>query len=64
MAHTELGLLERRTIEDMLNAKVPVDKIAAEIGRHRSTVFREIKLNRFVNDEGHFNFVTTSLVRW
>ena len=51
MAHTELGLRERRTIEDMLNAKMSVGKIAAEIGRHRSTVFREIKRNRFVDDE-------------
>ena len=51
MAHTELGLRERRTIEDMLNAKMSVDKIAAEIGRHRSTVFREIKRNKFVDDE-------------
>jgi len=51
MAHTELDLRERRTIEDMLHAKVPVSKIATEIGRHRSTVFREIKRNRFVDDE-------------
>jgi IS30 family transposase len=51
MAHTELGLRERRTIEDMLNAKISVDKIAAEIGRHSSTVFREIKRNKFVDDE-------------
>ena len=42
MAHTELDLLERRAIEDMLNAKAPVSKIASEIGRHRSTVCREI----------------------
>ncbi len=28
MAHTELNLRERRAIEDMLNAKVPVSKIA------------------------------------
>ena len=42
---------ERRTIEDMLNAKISIDSIAAEIGRHRSTVFREIKRNRFVDDE-------------
>jgi IS30 family transposase len=35
MAHTELGLRERRTIEDMLNAKMSVESIAAEIGRHR-----------------------------
>ena len=33
MAHTELGL-RRRTIEDMLNAKMSVDKIAGEISRH------------------------------
>lgn len=51
MAHTELCLRERRTIEDMLNAKMSVDKIAAEIGRHRSTVFREIKRNKYVDDE-------------
>ena len=30
MAHTELDLRERRAIEDMLNAKVPVSTIAAE----------------------------------
>ena len=51
MAHTELDLRERRAIEDMLNAKVPVSKIAAEIGRHRSTVYREIKRNFFTDKE-------------
>ena len=39
MAHTELDLRERRAIEDMLNAKIPVREIAAEIGRHVSTVY-------------------------
>ena len=51
MAHTELDLRERRAIEDNLNAKIPVSKIAAEIGRHRSTVYREIKRNQFEDDE-------------
>lgn len=51
MAHSELNLRERRAIEDMLNAKMSVDKIAAEIRRHRSTLYREIKRNRFVDDE-------------
>lgn len=51
MAHTELDLRERRTIEDMLNAKEPVSRIAAEIGRHRSTVYREIKRNHFEDSE-------------
>ena len=51
MAHTELDLRERRAIEDMLNAKVPVNEIAALIGRHRSTVYREIKRNGFKDNE-------------
>ncbi|WP_335949504.1 IS30 family transposase [Salipiger bermudensis] len=51
MAHTELDLRERRSIEDMLNAKLPVSRIAAELGRHRSSVYREIKRNGFVADE-------------
>lgn len=50
MAHTELGLCERRAIEDMLTAKMSVDKIAAEIGRHRSTIFRELKHNHFSDE--------------
>jgi IS30 family transposase len=51
MAHTELDLRERRAIENMLNANVPVCKIAAEIGRHRSTIYREIKRNHFEDEE-------------
>lgn len=51
MAHTELDLRERRKIEDMFAAKVPVSKIAAEIGRHRSTIYREIKRNSYVDEE-------------
>jgi len=51
MAHTELDLRKRRSIEDMLNAKLPVSRIAAELGRHRSNVYREIKRNGFVADE-------------
>jgi len=51
MAHRELNLRERRAIEDMLNAKVPVREIAAEIGRHVSTVYREIKRNHYDDKE-------------
>ena len=51
MAHIELDLRERRAIENMLNAKVPVNKIATEIGRHRSTIYREIQRNGFQDDE-------------
>lgn len=51
MAHTELDLRERRVIEDMLNAKMSVGEIAADIGRHRSNVYREIKRNTYRDDE-------------
>lgn len=51
MAHTELDLPERRAIEDMLNAKLPVSEIATEIGRHRSAVYREIMRNCFTDEE-------------
>lgn len=51
MAHRELNLRERRTIEDMLNAKITVREIAVEIGRHVSTVYREIKRNHYDDKE-------------
>ncbi|GAW36523.1 hypothetical protein RA2_03594 [Roseovarius sp. A-2] len=51
MAHTEMDLCERRVIEDMLNAKMPIRRIAAELGRHRSTVYREIKRNAISDEE-------------
>jgi transposase, IS30 family len=50
MAHTELNLRERRTIEDMLNAKIPVRERAVEIGRHVSTIYRHIKRNGYTDD--------------
>lgn len=51
MTHTELNLRERRRIEDMLNAKAPIWEIAEAIGRHRSTIYREIKRNAFCDEE-------------
>jgi len=44
-AYTHLSLGERRCIEEMLNAGLPVIRIAAELGRHRSTLHREIARN-------------------
>lgn len=54
MAHTELNLRERRAIEDMLNAKIPVREIAAEIGRHVSTVYREMHRNSYSDDQNPY----------
>lgn len=51
MAHTKLILRERRVIEDMLDAKLSVRDIAADIGRHFSTNYREIKRNVYTDGE-------------
>ncbi|MGB7243408.1 MAG: helix-turn-helix domain-containing protein [Sulfitobacter sp.] len=57
------GAAQRRVIEDMLNAKIPVREIATEIGRHVSTVYRDIKRNGYTDDElpelnGYYGAVT------
>ena len=46
-AYRQLDLDERRTIFRLLNAKVPVAAIAQQLGRHRSTIHREISRNHF-----------------
>jgi IS30 family transposase len=47
MRYRQLTLEERRTIFRLLNAQVPVEQIAEQLGRHRSTIFREISRNLF-----------------
>lgn len=51
MSYRELDLRERISIQKMLEEKQPVSRIAAEIGRHLSTVYREIRRNAFEDDE-------------
>ncbi len=50
MAHTELDLRERRAIENMLHAKVPVREMARVLKRSKSTIHREIKRNFWADD--------------
>lgn len=42
---------ERRKIARWRTAKLSVDAIAEKLGRHRSTIFRELKRNKFVDEE-------------
>ena len=46
-AYRQLALDERRTIFCLLNAKVPMAEIAQQLGRHRSTIHREVSRNYF-----------------
>ena len=45
--YVQLDFAERERIADMRNKKIPVDDVAAALGRHRSTIYREIKRNHF-----------------
>src|SRR5918997_918926 len=38
---------ERRTLFRLLGAKLPIKEIAGQLGRHRSTIYREIARNEF-----------------
>ncbi len=49
--YSQITLDERRKIERWHAAKISVDVIAEKLGRHRSTVFRELKRNRFDDPE-------------
>jgi IS30 family transposase len=49
--YSQLDLDERRKIERWRQAGVAVDVIAEKLGRHRSTIFREIARNKFADAE-------------
>jgi IS30 family transposase len=45
--YRHLTLEERRTLFRLLHAKLPIKEIAGQLGRHRSTIYREIAGNEF-----------------
>jgi len=49
--YTHLTLAERRKIERWRHAKVPVTEMARVLKRHRSTIFRELQRNHFIDPE-------------
>ena len=48
---SHLSVSERRKIERWKQAKLSPDEMARRLGRHRSTIFRELRRNRFVDAE-------------
>ena len=52
-SYRHLTLEERRTLFRLLNAKAPVDVIAARLGRHRSTIYREVARNEFREEKAY-----------
>ncbi|MFL5336279.1 MAG: transposase, partial [Geminicoccaceae bacterium] len=69
MARTyrQLGLDERRTLFRLLDACTPVGEIADRLGRHPSTIYRELGRNRFRDGDrgfcGYFPLNTQDLAR-
>ena len=69
MARTyrQLDLDERRTLFRLVEARTPVGEIAARLGRHPSTVYRELGRNRFRDGDrgfcGYFPLTAQDLAR-
>lgn len=45
--YSQLTLSDRRRLHQLMERKVPVGEIARQLGRHRSTIYRELKRNTF-----------------
>jgi IS30 family transposase len=66
-AYRQLDLDERRTLFRLMEAGRPVGEIAARLGRHRSTVYRELGRDRFRDGDrgfcGYFPLTAHDLAR-
>jgi IS30 family transposase len=65
--YSQLDLDERRTLFRLVEARRPVGEIAERLGRHRSTVYRELGRNRFRDGDrgfcGYFPLTAHDLAR-
>jgi hypothetical protein len=70
MARTyrQLDLDQRRTLFRLVEARRPVGEIAARLGRHPSTIYRELGRNRFRDGDrgscGYFPLTAQDLADW
>ncbi|KPH04254.1 IS30 family transposase (plasmid) [Rhizobium acidisoli] len=49
--YSHLTLADRRRLHHWVERKVPINEMARQLGRHRSTIYREIKRNTFRDRE-------------
>ncbi|RVK85122.1 HTH domain-containing protein, partial [Sinorhizobium meliloti] len=49
--YLQLTLPDRRRLHQLVERKVPIAEIARQLGRHRSTIYRELKRNTFHDAE-------------
>ena len=66
--YTQITLADRRRLHQLITAKVPVNEIARQLRRHRSTIYREIKRNTFhdrelSNYDGYYSTVAHDIAK-
>jgi IS30 family transposase len=49
--YSQLTLADRRRLHRLVQRKVPINEMACQLGRHRSTIYREIRRNTFRDHE-------------
>lgn len=66
--YLQLTLAARRRLHQLVERKVPVNEMARQLGRHRSTIYREIRRNTFHDRElpeysGYYSTVARDIAK-
>ncbi|NTF07448.1 IS30 family transposase [Agrobacterium rubi] len=66
--YTQITLADRRRLHHLMAAKVPINEMARQLGRHRSTIYREIRRNTFCDRElpdynGYYSTVADDIAK-
>lgn len=66
--YTQITLADRRRLHQLMTAKVSINDMARLLGRHRSTIYREIRRNTFHDRElpdydGYYSTLANDLAR-
>ena len=66
--YSQLTLADRRRLHKLVERKVPVNEMARLLGRHRSTIYREVRRNTFRDQElpeysGYFPTIADEITR-
>ena len=66
--YQQLTLADRRRLHHLVERKVPINEMARQLGRHRSTIYREIRRNTYHDRElpeysGYFSAVADDIAK-
>lgn len=66
--YSHFTLADRRRLHHLVERKVPINEMACQLGRHRSTIYREIKRNTFRDRElpdydGYYSTVADDIAK-